>query len=149
MVARNILITFILSGIWHGANWTFILWGSFHGLILVIERNIQLNIPVIFRWLFTMTTVILLWALFRVDSFSDYLLFLSKVFTNFGIPNVNRSGIIFLAYFLFVDYLLVNFKREDQNWFKSKIIEYIILAFMLSLVLGDISTNPQFIYFQF
>lgn len=66
---RNLIVVFLLCGLWHGANWTFILWGIWHGLFLIVERAAfgrslqQIWLPV--RWLYTLLVVSLGWVLFR------------------------------------------------------------------------------------
>ena len=69
---RNLLIVFLLTGFWHGAAWTFILWGLFHGLFLLFEREglgRALNAaPAILRHFYTMTVVIFGWVLFRANN---------------------------------------------------------------------------------
>ncbi len=70
----NILIIFFLSGLWHGANWTFILWGLMHGFIMVFERvtNIaSLKIPNFIKTCVTFLLITLAWSLFRADSIGD------------------------------------------------------------------------------
>lgn len=67
----NILLVFLVSGIWHGANWTFILWGLLHGLAQVLERIFRWGWERCHkgvRWLCTFTFVNLMWLLFRADS---------------------------------------------------------------------------------
>lgn len=67
----NILLVFLVSGIWHGANWTFILWGLLHGLAQVLERIFRREWERCYkgiRWLCTFTFVNLMWLLFRADS---------------------------------------------------------------------------------
>lgn len=66
----NILLVFLVSGLWHGANWTFILWGLIHGLAQVIERIFQKSLARCsrsLRWLYTFIFVNLMWLLFRAD----------------------------------------------------------------------------------
>lgn len=70
----NILIIFLLSGLWHGANWTFILWGLMHGIVMVFERitNIaSLKIPDFIKIGVTFLLATLAWSLFRADSIRD------------------------------------------------------------------------------
>ena len=74
----NLLIVFIITGIWHGANWTFLVWGLFHGFFLVLEKFTGLNKmekykP--FRWIITMVIVI-----FRADTIHDALLYIKAMF---------------------------------------------------------------------
>lgn len=71
----NILIVFLVSGIWHGANWTFVLWGIIHGLLSIADRileKIQKKIFEPVRWMCTFCAVNLLWLLFRSDSIAQW-----------------------------------------------------------------------------
>ena len=65
---RNLLLTMLLGGLWHGAAWTFVLWGAFHGLGLLIERRLGLRLPGILGPLVTFHFVCFGWILFRADS---------------------------------------------------------------------------------
>ncbi|CAN5499752.1 MBOAT family O-acyltransferase [soil metagenome] len=69
----NLLIVFILCGFWHGANWTFLAWGLYHGVWLIIERlgwlRLLNHLPVIVRHLLTLAIVLCGWVLFRAESF--------------------------------------------------------------------------------
>jgi len=76
----NILIVFIISGIWHGANWTFIMWGALHGIMLVSEHvvrrfkksmNIHFSMPAPLNILITFIIVTLAWVFFRANSIED------------------------------------------------------------------------------
>jgi len=71
----NLVLTMLVSGLWHGANWTFLCWGLWHAVFLVGQRvlamarsNRPLGIPVIARWLGTMAVVLVGWVLFRATS---------------------------------------------------------------------------------
>lgn len=71
----NIMIVFLISGIWHGANWTFILWGLLHGLLMVSERIFEKKESNIFepaRWVITFGIINILWLLFRSDSIEQW-----------------------------------------------------------------------------
>jgi alginate O-acetyltransferase complex protein AlgI len=67
MTYRNLMITMILGGLWHGAAWTFVLWGTLHGTGLAVERALggRLRTPAVLRWLVTFNLVVLGWILFR------------------------------------------------------------------------------------
>lgn len=70
----NVMIVFLVSGLWHGANWTFILWGLIHGLITVAEKVLNLSavkIPKLVKTLVTFIVVTLAWSLFRAPSITD------------------------------------------------------------------------------
>lgn len=71
----NIMIVFLLSGFWHGANYTFILWGALHGLFMVADRvceNIEKKIFEPLRWFLTFCVVNALWLLFRAESIGQW-----------------------------------------------------------------------------
>jgi alginate O-acetyltransferase complex protein AlgI len=67
---RNLMITMVLGGLWHGAAWTFVLWGAYHGVMLVAEHALggRLRAPGWLRWLVTFHLVVLGWILFRSQS---------------------------------------------------------------------------------
>lgn len=81
----NIMIVFLVSGLWHGDNWTFILWGFFHGLFCVIDRLVVMferdrhRVLKIFRWIFSFTIVNILWLLFRSESIGQWKMLLCRI----------------------------------------------------------------------
>lgn len=84
----NIFIVFLISGIWHGANYTFILWGILHGIANIITRFFKEKIEKlnpVFNWICTFGFVNLTWVIFRANSINDAILFFKKLFSfNFG-----------------------------------------------------------------
>jgi D-alanyl-lipoteichoic acid acyltransferase DltB (MBOAT superfamily) len=84
----NMLIVFLVSGLWHGANWTFILWGAAHGFVSVLTRmtnkkklSDKTGFPKLISWLFTFLFVNLAWVMFRADSVSEAVLFYRQIFS--------------------------------------------------------------------
>ncbi len=78
----NIMIIFLISGFWHGANWTFILWGLLHGILSCLDRMISRpyqKVPKVIRWFVTMVLVMMLWLLFRSESIEQYMMILRKL----------------------------------------------------------------------
>lgn len=78
----NILIVFLVSGIWHGANWTFIVWGIIYGMLMVVEKLLyrQINrIPKIIGRIYTLSIVNILWMFFWLDSIDDVLYAITKI----------------------------------------------------------------------
>ena len=69
---RNLLVVFLLCGLWHGAAWTFVLWGCYHGLLLVIERlsleRVLQRLPTYVQHLYAVLAIVIGWVLFRSDS---------------------------------------------------------------------------------
>ena len=80
----NIMLVFLISGIWHGANWTFVLWGCLHGIFQIIERllNKQFNkLHSAVQWIYTFFVVNILWLLFRAESITQWMQMLGKMFS--------------------------------------------------------------------
>jgi D-alanyl-lipoteichoic acid acyltransferase DltB (MBOAT superfamily) len=81
---RNLLIVFLLCGLWHGAAWTFVAWGAFHGAWLIIERvgwgRVLERLPAPARHVYTMLLVLVGWVLFRAESLGDAGILLSRMF---------------------------------------------------------------------
>ncbi len=84
LVARNLLLTFVLSGLWHGANWTFVAWGALHGAFLVLERLTRgrfERLPFALRWAITMLVVLVGWVFFRAADIDAALLYIERAIT--------------------------------------------------------------------
>ena len=78
----NIMIVYLVSGIWHGANWTFIFWGICHGLFCVLTRHFDRffkKLPPVLGWLLTFVFVNVMWIFFRADSIADAFVILRKI----------------------------------------------------------------------
>lgn len=160
----NILITFLLSGLWHGANLTFLIWGALHGLFLIIEKHIKIKINKYIYGTFVLFMVVLFWIPFRADSFSQLVDMvnsmlhistysfdnISQIITEFSIIRFVVLASITIM-FLSLEY---NMKLKDFNeWISTKsktirILVYYILIFAI-IMIGNFSVKPSFIYFQF
>lgn len=78
----NTVAVFLISGLWHGANWTFVLWGAFHGVLSVLERmgeGFIKRLPLVVRWVGTWIAINILWLLFRADSVGQWLVCLKRM----------------------------------------------------------------------
>lgn len=169
---RNIAIVFIVSGFWHGANWTFIVWGALHAFYFLVEKGIksvfsteQLKSKVasIIQIFLTYHLVLVAWVFFRAKNIEDALYLIKSVFTNLVISKStianailpltydNRAVSHFLAAFFFIFFLKFFELRKEKRWlFKSDRKEYsfYIFVILLTLYFGKFSAN-SFIYFQF
>ncbi|WP_339925653.1 MBOAT family O-acyltransferase [uncultured Cyclobacterium sp.] len=168
---RNIFIIFLVSGFWHGANWTFIAWGGIHALLFVplylLGKN-RLNIGVVaedsilpsFRefsqMLLTFTLVTIAWILFRASSISEAWNFLSHLFTVslFSKPQMDIRVYLFIA--LCLIFLLLEWfgRREEfaiQRMFLSQPswLRYGLYYGLVMAVFLFARKEQQFIYFQF
>jgi D-alanyl-lipoteichoic acid acyltransferase DltB (MBOAT superfamily) len=171
---RNVFVIFLVSGFWHGANWTFIVWGGLHALLFIpsvltknnrkFTEDLQLNryllpsIGDVFRILSTFVVVSFCWVFFRADSLNVAFLFIKKIIIfdsspiSFLNPYDNQPlGIefIYLVVFIFVEYLLATkiIKMYSKNRYKGIIIDAVLLLIITISV--QIGSNLSFIYFQF
>jgi D-alanyl-lipoteichoic acid acyltransferase DltB (MBOAT superfamily) len=167
----NILLTFTLSGLWHGASLTFIIWGFLHGFFLVSEHYLSkvVTLPKSFSWIGYITTFVmvnLVWVFFRAHTF-DQSLYIFSSFGNLNLDFVSKGLALFAENNQFKEFtisILASFPLFiilemliSQADFNNLIITrgfifrwsfYLILAFGI-LIFGVLNAAPQFIYFQF
>lgn len=81
---RNLLVVFLLTGFWHGADWTFIIWGLYHGFFLVLERGrfgrMIENMPKAFQRIYTLLVVLIGWVFFRCDTLTEAVIYIKAMF---------------------------------------------------------------------
>jgi len=156
----NLMVTFIVSGIWHGANWTFICWGTLHGVLLCIEKALGIGrqkysgIRRLCHWAVTFVSVSVAWTLFRADSLHDALTVITGIFTHPGIPHADMKT--FLALALVFPILILKESAEELQWnvhfsdSRHFLLRHVYIAVMLALIiLFGVLGSDQFIYFQF
>ena len=161
----NLMLTMILGGLWHGANWTFIIWGSIHGIALCIhkfakkwggrKRGYFRSIVCIIE---TNIFVCLCWIFFRAESVSTAFVIIKRIFFfSRGINHIYSWTFISLA-IMVISYICARIHTEDHEscsgYYKildlSKISSLVILFVVLGLTIGLAYTNSNpFIYFQF
>ena len=90
---RNLIMVFLLCGLWHGANWTFVLWGAWHGAFLVIERlglgSALARIPRPARWAYALLAVMGGWVLFRATDLSEAIGYFASLFGRDGLSEIS------------------------------------------------------------
>ena len=169
----NLFFVFLLSGIWHGANWTFGVWGCWHGLLRVVEKTLSSSrlyrsTPAVIKWFFTMLAVVLGWVVFRSYDLSEarkYLGIMFGVDPSVGLPVtfawkyfMNQRLIIICAISMVSATALgkVAFlnriwdKRISNKWYVHLLNTAImLLLFSVSIMMIVSSEQTPFIYFQF
>jgi D-alanyl-lipoteichoic acid acyltransferase DltB (MBOAT superfamily) len=156
----NLLVTFVVSGIWHGANWTFFCWGTLHGILLCLEKAVGINKHIYsgwkkcFHWAVTFIFVTLAWILFRANNLYDARMIITGIFKNPGIPMVETAN--FIAIGLAMAVLLTKEFSDEYHWSirvaesRHWIIRHVYLILMISyIILFGVLGGDQFIYFQF
>lgn len=161
----NLFVVFLVTGVWHGAAWTFVLWGLWHGIFILIERAIgksklYIKTPTIIKYSITMLVVILGWVVFRADNLTQAFGFIKTMF------GLNNSGALIFEYSYFISKKLVfwilisilgsvpfipnKFKKYSGNkTFEFLETIFILLLFIVAIIFVVNSTYSPFIYFQF
>ncbi|MBR3730289.1 MAG: MBOAT family protein [Bacteroidales bacterium] len=164
--AFNILVVFVLSGIWHGAAWTFLLWGFAHGLLHIVEKALRNRFPnqeSQSKWvkisvdalcvLKTFVLVTLFWVVFRATDLEHLKAIFEAAFTNFGSGeqlSVKPGMWIYLGLFILSDIVLRNTRFDAWCEGKPMVVRWLIYAVLVFMVIACSSVkNFPFIYFQF
>jgi len=159
----NLLVTMFLGGIWHGAGWTYVIWGTYHGLLLVLNhawttRNIRL--PLVLSRAITFLAVLIGWVLFRAASLHDAGRLL-RAMSGLGRSHAPLGPWSLVQYqlgFLGLLVVFVNVAPTTKQWIESRPLadkRAAALGFLFFLALlwmrNSLLTNApsQFIYFQF
>lgn len=167
----NRIIVFLLTGLWHGAAWTFVVWGAFHGFLLLVEAFVPAikKLPSVLGHIYTLLMVTIGFVIFRADSLSEAFLFIGKMFSGFSAVTASSLAFQVLSpWFVFMLLAAVLFcapiasltdsvmalKNKASLTRKDKVIQ--IICFVLAILLlawclirlSSGGYNP-FIYFRF
>jgi alginate O-acetyltransferase complex protein AlgI len=163
----NMAVVFVLCGLWHGANWTFLLWGVYHGIFLILERitgirNLapeKYHIP---RRAVTLFIVTLGWVLFRSHGISQAAGFLGAMFTATDLPisyelslALNYRNVMFMAaaftvFFMpreFCPIRILTSKSDPISLTAGAVMILLLLPYCVALIVGG--ANSPFIYYRF
>ncbi len=162
----NLWIVFLLSGLWHGAGWNFIIWGAYHGFFLVIERykllKVYQKIPSIIRVLITFIIVSTGWVLFRNEDIHHAFFIIKKMYSfdfSKGMGYLHNDfmfsfllSIIFSFFILIPKFKDIQDKIYQFNLSKSQKLKLATLSILLYFIslsyIAALNFNP-FIYFRF
>jgi alginate O-acetyltransferase complex protein AlgI len=160
---RNLFLTMVIGGLWHGAAWTFVVWGAIHGAALVVERRLALRraatgaqdqpwTPVV-RWLVTFHVVCLAWVFFRAQTFSQAWDMLAGLLTRWGTGELVKPMLVFVVLaMLAAQFVPPRIVEQGQVAFSraAPIAQGVLLGLGLLVIdaLGPTGVAP-FIYFQF
>jgi D-alanyl-lipoteichoic acid acyltransferase DltB (MBOAT superfamily) len=161
----NIFVTFLVSGIWHGANWTFIVWGCMHGIIQIIEKALGWqkyeghNWAIkLFRIVVTFLLVNIAWVFFRMPNIGDAFAVIVKMFTDFGVVDFNTVFSGFAPVLILVIGLSILTFKEIREEFCPNKMQFLekpfmkfascVVLFIIILSMGVLD-GGQFIYVNF
>lgn len=172
-VIRNIMIVFVISGLWHGANWTFICWGMYHACIIVLyyvfqskgKNVVVYNIaekitPSYIKMIQTITTFILVvigWIIFRSESMSQFAGYIQSMSQNpFYDNNISSSALVYCG--LGIIMMIAEWIQRDKQhalqfqnnwWWGKRYIRWSFYLLMYLLIVTSVGQNQSFLYFQF
>jgi alginate O-acetyltransferase complex protein AlgI len=158
----NLMLTMLLGGLWHGAAWTFVIWGGLHGIYLMVERILREKIPIritavngFFLALATYFLVNITWVFFRAREFSTAIDMLASMFLiNSGGEKILQQLDIYKTFLLIAILFVVHWLMRDTSvqalaaktkWWVTG-VAWAVMLFLLVISQG---VGEQFIYFQF
>ena len=166
-VIRNTLVIFLVSGLWHGANWTFVVWGAYHALLflplivmgknrkytnIVAEERVLPSLKEFGQMLLTFLLAMVGWVLFRSETIGQAWDFLGGMFDKslFTMPAIPVKTLLFVAIMLVVEWI----QRKKEHGFvmdgvKSGVLRYACYIAVLAVIFVFGVFNESFIYFQF
>jgi len=164
-IYRNLLIVFLLTGIWHGANYTFFVWGLMHGLLIVLERLflgdlLDKNRFKFINWLYTIIMVMIAWVFFRSDTITQAFAYTGRLFAfgRYSYTVLNFCSMRILIAFL-AAILCMGILNKPVNALKERlrgsvmaswgdfVLQMVLLIYSIVLIISG-TYNP-FIYFRF
>ena len=173
---NNLMVTFVIGGLWHGAGWTFIFWGFLHGLALIVQRfwsKLGFKLWTWLAWLITFNFVNIAWVFFRAKEWDDAVKVLSgmiglsgiKIHTilqsklsflegygvEFGIYDAVKLPVLETLWFVFGFALVLLFKNSIQIISNFQLNYKTVLLSAITFVLSFLSLNKvsEFLYFNF
>ncbi|WP_411831068.1 MBOAT family O-acyltransferase [Mariniflexile sp. AS56] len=177
IVIRNIFVVFIVSGFWHGANWTFVFWGALNGVYYLPSffiKSLELNKIVLFKnsffsrlldflgILITFSLTVFAWVFFRSDNISMAFIYINNIFKKsnfFDLGHLQLSGhsikvlFFYLIFFVIIDWIYRNKSHvfvDNNNFLHDRIFKpFIYLIGILAIILSTNNNANSFIYFQF
>jgi D-alanyl-lipoteichoic acid acyltransferase DltB (MBOAT superfamily) len=164
---RNLIITFLTSGLWHGANWTYVVWGALHGIAQIIENHVKINKKSVFAkvvsWIFVFAFCNFAWIFFRAESMSSASLVIIRllkfvIHPRSFIQTIIGTGMtefrfifIHIAILLGVDY--ANTKTDVIVCLSNKniIVRWLVYLCLIWIIVFSIRSTgtSEFVYFQF
>ena len=163
---RNILIVWMLTGLWHGASWNFVLWGLYYGVLLLLEKFVFNKIlektPNWFKHFYTMFLVVVGWMIFAFDDMTILKEYASMMFGVGGVSFINNHALYYLKNYLIIFILAIIFSmpvyklakeklskvKNTKSVFIVSLIIYTVLFIVVVSYLVNDTYNP-FLYFRF
>lgn len=155
LTTRNLMLTMLIGGLWHGANWTFVFWGFWHGFWLVLHRFTRESwngLPVLLQRAVTLLIVVVGWVFFRATDFPMALSLLSTMFGLHGGAGIDRSGVLLIVLLVAGGWALAGpnpfeLHASARPRYYGRALGSLVFGAMLALIASW--QNSPFLYFQF
>lgn len=151
---KNMFLTMVISGLWHGAAWTFVIWGAVHAIGRFMTRELEKTefykekVPKILKQLWVFIFVIFAWIFFRAESIGDAILIVQRIFTaGLANPNFPLLALFFCLSIWFYQFTFESKVKSILRWAPLRI--GIILFILLYLIIFTAPSHEPFIYLQF
>lgn len=166
-VIRNTFVIFLLSGFWHGANWTFIAWGAYHAILFlpliilgknrkntgnIAENRIFPSFGEFVQMTVTFLLVVVGWIIFRADNIFIAADYIAHIFSSWKMPFTLETNILFLFIFLMLAVEWINRNKAhglDIGNIKTHTIKFAIYILLILSMFYTYHNSESFIYFQF
>ena len=173
MRIRNTFIIFIVSGFWHGANWTFIVWGALNALFIlpsiimktnrnnletVAQGNLLPTMKEFFQITITFTLAVFAWIFFRAENITHALSYISGIFSKslFSIPTITPRFPVLIIIILIIIFTIIEWLGREQQYAIAKLgtrwkssLRYAMYYAIIIAIFWFAGKDQQFIYFQF
>ena len=170
---RNVFIVFVISGFWHGANWTYVIWGLLNAvyfLPLLLTNKNRNNIEIIAKGknLFTLNELLQIsitfsftvfaWIIFRAENVNHAMEYISQIFSStlFEFPIFHKDDLVKPIFILILMFVVIEWIGREQeyaikniSWLKQKVFRYSFYYAIVFLIFWFGGEQQQFIYFQF
>lgn len=164
-VIRNTFVIFLLSGFWHGANWTFIAWGAYHALLFlplilmgknrkytneVAEDRVLPTLKETLQMLFTFALAVVGWIIFRADSISQAVHYMAGMFHT---GKLYAEGLCSISFYIILMLVVEWITRKRQHGLDIKLKSHAVKGFiyisLIAMMFWAYTNSESFIYFQF
>ncbi len=153
---RNIFIVWMLTGLWHGANYNFLLWGIYYGVILIIEKYLLANIleklPKIIKHIYSLFLIMIGWIIFAIEDASKLISYLKTMFGLNGKVIDSNFSYLFRNYIIIIILGIIfsiPFKKSNNKALKYVTGIVVIILFIITITMIISDTYNPFLYFRF
>ncbi len=150
----NLMATFLIGGMWHGAGWTYLFWGFLHGMALVINhlwKSFGYKLPTPLAWFLTFNFVNLAWVFFRAPTWEDAITVIDMMFawSEFNLDDIYENSVYWQVLLGIAGTLVLKNSNQWAKMQKATLRYELLVALLLIIGIVSLSKVSEFIYFQF